>query len=148
MIFVIPIPFMNSHSRMFFKIDVLKRPATLWQRDSSTGVKFAKLLRTSLIAEHLRWLLLLLQRRRVNSIWNGTESMSYVDPKIQDLVPTEIKESECLYAFKFKIKRLVPERCLFRIYKIYLGQWEFVLTKKTGFQWSDISILSFLSLYT
>ena len=51
------------------------------------------------------------QRRRVNSVWNGIESVSYVGPKIWDLVRTEIKKSECLNAFKFKIKfkRLVPE---------------------------------------
>ena len=30
-------------------------------------------------------------RRRVNSVWHGTELVSYLGPKIWDLVPNEIK---------------------------------------------------------
>ena len=48
------------------------------------------------------------KRRRVKSVWHGTESVSYLGPKICDLVPNEIKESESLSGFKFKIKRCVP----------------------------------------
>ena len=48
------------------------------------------------------------KRRRVNSVWHGTESVSYLGPKIWDLVPIETKESESLNGFKFKIKRWVP----------------------------------------
>ena len=49
------------------------------------------------------------KRRRVKSVWHGTELVSYLGPKIWDLVPNEIKESESLNGFKFKIKRWVPE---------------------------------------
>ena len=45
-----------------------------------------------------------LKRRTVKSVWHGTESVSYLGPKIWDLVPNEIKESESLNGFKFKIK--------------------------------------------
>ena len=45
-------------------------------------------------------------KRRVKSVWNGTELLSYLSPKIWDLVPNE---SEPLNDFKFKIKRWVPE---------------------------------------
>ena len=48
-----------------------------------------------------------LKRRRVNSVWHDTESVSYIGLKIWVLLPNEIKES--LDAFKFKIKRWVPE---------------------------------------
>ena len=34
------------------------------------------------------------KRSRVKSVWHGTESVSYLDPKIWDLVPSETKESE------------------------------------------------------
>ena len=34
------------------------------------------------------------KRRRLNSVWHGTELESYVGPKVWDLVPNEIKESE------------------------------------------------------
>ena len=68
------------------------------------------------------------KRRRVKSVWHGTESVSYLGPKIWDLVPNEIKESESLNDFKFKIKRWVPEGCPCRICKIYLGQVGFIVT--------------------
>ena len=74
------------------------------------------------------------KRRRVNSAWHSTESVSYIGPKIWDLVPNEIKESQSLNAFKFKIKRWVSDECPCRICKIYLEQEGFIITSKTGFQ--------------
>ena len=68
------------------------------------------------------------KRRRVKSVWHGTESVSYLGPKIWDLVPNEIKESESLNGFKFKIKRWVPKGCPCRICKIYHGQVGFIVT--------------------
>ena len=53
----------------------------------------------------------LFKRRRVNSLWHDTESVSYLGPKIWDLVPNEIKESESLNGLKFKIKRWFHEGC-------------------------------------
>ena len=44
------------------------------------------------------------KRRRVNSVWHGTESVSDLGPKVWDLVPNEIQKSESLNGFKFKIK--------------------------------------------
>ena len=61
-------------------------------------------------------------------VWHGTKSVSYLGPKIWDLVPNEIKESESLNGFKFKIKRWVPEGYPCRICKIYLGQVGFIIT--------------------
>ena len=68
------------------------------------------------------------KRRRVNFVWHTAESVSYLGPKIWDLVTNEIKESESLDAFKFKIKRWVPEGCTCRICKICLGQVGFIIT--------------------
>ena len=42
------------------------------------------------------------QGRRVNSILNGTESVSYLALKIWALVPSEIKQPETLNAFKLE----------------------------------------------
>ena len=67
------------------------------------------------------------KRRRVNSVWHSTESESYLGPKIWDLIPNEIKESEFLNAFKFKMKRWVLEGCPCRICKIYLEQLGFII---------------------
>ena len=62
------------------------------------------------------------KRRRVNSVWHDTEWVSYLGPKIWDLVPNEIKDCEYLNALKFKIKRCVPEGCPCRICKYILGK--------------------------
>ena len=70
----------------------------------------------------------LFERRRANSVCCGPELVSYLGPKIWDLVPIETRESESLNAFKFKIKRWVPEGCPCRICKIYLGQVGFIVT--------------------
>ena len=48
-------------------------------------------------------------------------------PKIWDLVPSEIIESESPNAFKFKIKKWVPEGCPCIICKIYLGHVGFIV---------------------
>ena len=84
------------------------------------------------------------KRRRVNSIWRGTESVSCLGPKIWDFVAYEIKESESLNAFKFKIKKWVPERCPCRICKIYLRQVGF-LTWSLKLVFSNMNALSFLT---
>ena len=49
------------------------------------------------------------KRRRINSVWHRTESVSYLGPKIWDLVTNRIKKSESLNGLKFKINRWVPE---------------------------------------
>ena len=67
------------------------------------------------------------KRMRVNSFWHSTESVSFLGPKIWDLVSNEIKESESLNAFKFKIKRWIPEGCPCRIWKTDLGQVVFII---------------------
>ena len=68
------------------------------------------------------------KRRRVKSVWHSTELVSYLGPKIWDLVPSEMKESESLNGFKFEIKSWAPEGCPCRICKIYLGQVGFIVT--------------------
>ena len=67
------------------------------------------------------------KRRRVYFVWHGTKLVSYLGPKIWDLVPNEIKESESLNGFKFKIRRWVPEVCPCRISKKYLRHAGFII---------------------
>ena len=43
--------------------------------------------------------------RQVHSVYHGTESLSFLGPKIWELVPEDIKQSECLEIFKNKIKK-------------------------------------------
>ena len=55
----------------------------------------------------------------VNTVHYGTESLSFLGPKIWKLVPLEIKNSTSLHIFKNKIKTWVPESCPSRLCKLY-----------------------------
>ena len=57
------------------------------------------------------------EKRKVHSVYHGTESLSFLGPKIWDLVPVELKQSEALYSFKLKIKNWVLSECPCRICK-------------------------------
>ena len=67
-----------------------------------------------------------LKRRRVNSVRYGTESVSFLAPKIWDTLPKEIKNSETLNAFTAKIKNWVPHECPCRHCNTYVWQVGFV----------------------
>ena len=64
--------------------------------------------------------------RRVHSVYHGTESLSYLGPKIWDLVPYEVKASNSLDIFKSKIKKWVPENCRCRLCRVYIQNVGFV----------------------
>ena len=49
-------------------------------------------------------------RPKVNTLYNGTESMSSLGPKIWDLVPNELKDIGNLAAFKKTIKKWSPHK--------------------------------------
>ena len=67
-----------------------------------------------------------LERRRVKSVRYGTESISSLAPKIWEILPNEIKDSDTLQIFKAKIKKWVPVECPCRLCKIYLPQTGFI----------------------
>ena len=64
--------------------------------------------------------------RKVNSVYNGTESLSYLGPKIWDLVPIEIKQSENLNIFKKKIKTWTCSECPCRLCKTFVPELGFI----------------------
>ena len=64
--------------------------------------------------------------KRVNSVHNGTETLSYLGPKIWLLIPNEIKASSSLKLFKKSIKKWKPLRCPCRLCKLYVGGVGFV----------------------
>ena len=67
-----------------------------------------------------------LERRRVKSVRYGIESISFLAPKILEILTNEIKDSDTVQIFKAKIKKWVPEECLSRLCKIYLPQVGFI----------------------
>ena len=67
-----------------------------------------------------------LESRRVKSVKYGTESISSLAPKIWEILPNEIKDSDTLQIFKAKIKKWVPVPCPCRLCTIYLPQVGFI----------------------
>ena len=67
-----------------------------------------------------------LERRRVKSVGYGTESISSLAPKIWEILPNEIKDSDTLQIFKTKIKMWAPVEYPCRQCKIYLSQVGFI----------------------
>ena len=55
-----------------------------------------------------------------NSVHNGTESISYLDTKVWELVPDNLKRITSLISFKEKIKKWNPENCLCRLCETYI----------------------------
>ena len=51
----------------------------------------------------------------IYSVYNGTESASYLGPKIWEQIPAEIKNKESLDGFKREIKKWRPAECPCRI---------------------------------
>ena len=63
---------------------------------------------------------------KVNSVFHGTESISYRAPKIWDIVPEEFKQKKSLNSFKESIKMWVPTNCPCRLSKVYLDAVGFI----------------------
>ena len=62
----------------------------------------------------------------VRTIWNGQEIISYLGPKIWNMVPEEMEQKPSLFAFKRKIEQWVPDNCPCRICKNYLPNIGFI----------------------
>ena len=63
----------------------------------------------------------------VSSVRCGTESISYVGPKIWDMVPDTYKNIDSQYNFKKVFKKWKTENCPCRICKVFvktIGFWE------------------------
>ena len=56
----------------------------------------------------------------IHSVYHGSESTSYLGPKIWELIPPVIRQIESFKRFKKKIKKWKPTNCPCRICKSYL----------------------------
>ena len=54
------------------------------------------------------------------TVYNDTESISYLGPKIWELLPAELKEDRSLSSFKKSIRKWVPNSCPCRLCKRYI----------------------------
>ena len=57
-------------------------------------------------------------RPRINAVYHGTESISNLEPKIWDLVPSNLTEISDLDKFKKAFKPWKPEDCPCRLCKV------------------------------
>ena len=64
--------------------------------------------------------------RNVKTVSYGTETMSFLWPKMWALVPNEMKNIQSLPEFKSKIKQWKPKKCPCRICKMYITGVGFV----------------------
>ena len=64
--------------------------------------------------------------RKVHSVYHGTESLSFLGPKIWELVPKDLKQSKSLQIFKNKIKRWEVLDCPCRLCRTYLQNIGFI----------------------
>ena len=64
--------------------------------------------------------------RNVRTVYNGTETVSFLGPKIWDLVPQDIKQKKSLAGFKNAIKLWKPTNCPCRLCKKYIAGVGFI----------------------
>ena len=62
----------------------------------------------------------------VKTVHYGTETVSYLGPKIWSILPQEYKNIDNLCEFKNKIKSWVPQNCPCRLCKTYIHQVGFI----------------------
>ena len=63
---------------------------------------------------------------RIKTVRYGTETITYLRPKIWSIVPGKIRESASLEIFRQKINLWKPDSCLCHIFKKYIGNASFV----------------------
>ena len=60
-----------------------------------------------------------------SSVFSGTESISFLGPKIWDIVRSELKQLETVNSFKRGIKKWKPVNCPCRLWKPYIQNVDF-----------------------
>ena len=67
------------------------------------------------------------KRSKVKTVYNRTETLTFLAPRIWEIVPDYIKKSNSFEEFKLKIKLLWnPENCLYSLCKRFLPQVGFL----------------------
>ena len=64
--------------------------------------------------------------RNVRTVAYGTETLSFLGPKLWSIIPMEIKECNSLNEFKSKIRKWKPRQCPCRMCKTYIGGVGFI----------------------
>ena len=59
-------------------------------------------------------------RPLVKSVYHGTESVSFLGPKIWDILPEKLKKIENQEHFKKEVKSWKPDNCPCRLCKVFI----------------------------
>ena len=65
-------------------------------------------------------------RPMVKSVYHGTEGISYLGPKIWDILPEKLNNIDNPEHFKKEIKRRAPDNCPCRLCKVYIESTGFL----------------------
>ena len=68
--------------------------------------------------------------RAINTVHYGSESLSFLGPKIWEMLPVDLKNSDSLDSFKSGIKNWRPQECPCRLCKRYIHQVGFTQISK------------------
>ena len=86
------------------------------------------------------------EKRQVYSVYHGTKSLSFLGPKIWDLVPVELKQSDSLDSFKSKIRNWVSFECPWRLCKTYYNKEDF-FKAVSSLTFIAIALIIFIYMY-
>ena len=62
----------------------------------------------------------------IRIVYHGSESISFLEPKIWNIFPGEIKRQTSLYIFKKSVKKWKPQDCLCKLCKVYINNVGFL----------------------
>ena len=79
----------------------------------------------------------LFSRPLVKSVYKGTESLSFLGPKIWDILPDTYKDLPDLNSFKVALNKWRPVNCPCRICKVYIAQCCFFFKLKLNLSYLD-----------
>ena len=68
----------------------------------------------------------IMQRQANRTVYFETESRSLLDPKLLELISSEIKSAKSLNIFQAKIKSWTTDKCPCRLCKMYVGNIGFI----------------------
>ena len=57
----------------------------------------------------------------IRTVYHGSESISFLGPKIWNILPDEIKQQTSLNSFKKSVKKWKPQDCPCRLCKVYVN---------------------------
>ena len=64
--------------------------------------------------------------RPIRTVHYGDNSLRYLGPKLWELIPSDMKDTESVEVFKNRIKNWIPDNCPCRLCKTYIHEVDFI----------------------